>query len=120
MIGNLTQFAASCANKGVELIPPWYKYLDGNTDADGSHCTVQFNFPADIGSVGLALTEVLLRIGALVAVGYIIYGGIMYMTSQGEPDKAKGAQQAITNAVIGLVITIMATGVIAFIGSKLV
>lgn len=120
MNGALTQFAASCANKGIEIIPPWYKYLKGTKDSGDSHCTLQFSFPDDLGAIGLAVIEILLRVGAFVAIGYVIYGGFLYITSQGEPEKAKGAQQTILNAVVGLVITILATGIITFIGGRFV
>lgn len=115
----LTQFAAStCAGKGIPLIPTWYKYLDGHTDSTG-RCSLDFTFPDDIGAIALAIVEILLRIGVFVAIAYVIYGGFMYITSQGEPDKAKGAQQTITNALIGLALSIVATGVVAFLGGQL-
>jgi hypothetical protein len=114
----LTQFAAGCSNKGITLIPTWYKYLKGTDDPNGG-CSIQFSFPGDLGAILLAIVEILLRIGALVAVAYIIYGGFMYLTSQGEPDRAKNAQTTITNAIVGLVIALLATGVVAFIGGQL-
>lgn len=119
MTGVLTQFAAACQAKGIPIIPPWYKYLDGSTDSTG-RCSVDFAFPDDIGAILLAVVEILLRIGTFVAVGYIVYGGIMYMTSQGEPDKAANAQKTLINAIIGMVITIVATAVISFIGGQLI
>jgi hypothetical protein len=114
----VSQFAAGCSNNGISIIPPWYKYLKG-TDDPGGGCSIQFSFPGDLGAIMLAIIEILLRIGAIAAVGYIIYGGFMYMTSQGEPDKAKAAQTTITNAVVGLVIALLATGIVSFIGGRL-
>jgi uncharacterized membrane protein YjgN (DUF898 family) len=119
MVSSVTQFAAdACTEKGISIIPSWYHYVDRSVDATG-RCGLNFKFPDDLGLVGLAIIEILLRLGAIVAVGYIIYAGFMYMTSQGEPDKAKNAQQMITNAVIGLVIALLATGVVTFIGGQL-
>lgn len=108
---------AACNQSGIQILPKWYKYVKQQS-VDGQ-CELQFDFPEDIGIVLLAIVEILLRVAAIVAVGFIIYGGFMYMTSQGEPDKAKNAQQAITNAVIGLVIALLATGLVAFIGGQL-
>ena len=119
MITVLTQFAAGCGNKGIHILPTWYKYLNTNSDPNGG-CSVEFNFPADLAGIGLAVVEILLRIGALVAVAYVIYGGFMYITSQGEPDKAKNARQAILNAIIGLVLTLLATGIVSFLGRQLI
>lgn len=114
----LTQFAATCQTKGIPILPSWYKYIDG-TEIDG-RCELNFTFPDDLGAILLAVVEILLRIGAIVAVGYIIYGGFMYMTSQGEPDKATSARTTIINAIIGLALAIVATGVVTFIGGQLI
>mgnify|MGYP003594560113 FL=1 len=42
-------------------------------------------------------------IGVLAAVGMIIYGGYLWMTSGGEPDKKQRAQGTLTWSVVGLV-----------------
>lgn len=118
MLSSLTNFAAACETKGIGILPSWYKYLKSEEDTTG-RCSVVFVFPDDIGTVLLAIVEILLRLGVYVAIGFVIYGGILYMTSQGEPDKAANAQKTLLNAVIGLVITIVATGVVAFIGGRL-
>lgn len=118
MVGVLTQFAAACQTKGIPIIPSWYKYIDGTTDSTG-RCSLNFTFPDDIGAILLAVVEILLRVGAIVAVGYVIYGGFLYITSQGEPDKAAAARQTILNALAGLIIAIIATGVVSFIGGRL-
>lgn len=121
----LVNFAAACTPQGGSggissvLLPPWYKYIKGKTEASG-RCGLDFTFPDDIGAILLAVIEILLRIGAIVAVAYIIYGGFLYITSQGEPDKAKNAQTAITNAVTGLVIALLAAGIVSFIGGQLI
>ena len=115
----LSQFAAGCQKQGIPILPSWYKYIDGDVDSTGQ-CDLQFTFPDDIGALLLAVVEILLRLGAIVAVGFIIYGGILYMTSQGEPDKAAGAQKTLINAVVGLVITLVATGLVSFIGGQLI
>jgi hypothetical protein len=113
----LDYFAAACQVKGVTILPPWYKYLDSETIS--GRCTPRFAFPDDISRILLALTEILLRVGALVAVGFIIYGGFQYLISQGEPDRTKAARQTIQNAVIGLVITTLATFIVNFVGGRL-
>lgn len=115
----LTTFGAACTSKGIGILPPWYKYLTKGEDSSGK-CGISFAFPEDVGAIVLALIEILLRLGVYVAVAYIIYGGFIYLTSQGEPDRAKAAQQTISNAIIGLIIAILATGVVAFIGRQFV
>ncbi len=109
--------SVECNKPGIEIVPTWYKYVDQKA-VDGQ-CELQFNFPSDISLVLLAVIEILLRVAALAAVAFIIYAGFMYMTSQGEPDRAKNAQQSLLNAVIGLVIALLSTGLVAFIGGQL-
>lgn len=69
--------------------------------------------------ITLALLDDLLRLAALVAVAFVIYGGISYVTSQGSPDNTKKAQQTIINALIGLVIAIIAATVVGYLGGQL-
>ncbi len=113
MIQALTTFARSCDGG---LIPTWYKHLK----TDSTTCEItDFTFPNDLPPIILAIVEILLRIGVFAAVGFVIYGGFMYMTSQGEPDKAASARKTIVNAVVGLVIGLLATAVVSFIGRQL-
>lgn len=115
-----TKFAAACdpGSGGISLLPTWYKYLPGETDALGK-CAPVVVFPDDLGAILLGVVDILLRIGVLVAVGYIIYGAFLYIVSQGEPDKASNARKAIVNALIGLAIAVIASGAVAFVGGQL-
>lgn len=113
-----SQFAAGCATKGIPLLPSWHKYIDGRTTSAG--CELRFSFPEDIGAIAVAIVEMLLRIGTFAAIAFVIYGGFLYLTSQGEPDRAASARKTLINAVIGLVITLLATGIVSFIGGQLI
>ena len=55
----------------------------------------------------------------VIAVGIIMWGGFVWMTSGGEEDKIRSAQTIIRNGVIGLVIILSAWGITLFILSKL-
>lgn len=112
-----TNFSAACQAKGIKFIPTWYKYLDSSTVA--GKCTPKVVFPDDLDKIALAFAEILLRVGAIIAVGYVIYGGFQYILSQGEADKIAGARKTIINAIIGLAISMTATGIVAFIGGQL-
>lgn len=115
-------------------LPTWYKYLDVGKETDGNgavvkNCAIigprktdaqraELDIPAVIGLVALAIVEILLRIGGLVAVVFVLMGGFKYITSQGEPEKTKSARMTIINAMIGLMIAIMATALVAFVGRE--
>lgn len=45
-------------------------------------------------------------LAGLVAVGFLINGGIQMMTSSGKPDKLEHAKKVIRNAIIGLVVVL--------------
>lgn len=126
MVQLLSWFAAvnNCDTRPFFLLPSWYEYLVkahkmAVVPGTGRCEFVQdFQVP-DLALIGLALLDIALRIAGMVAVGYIIWGGIQFVTSQGEPDQSKRARQTIINALIGLLIALMATGFVAFIGTKL-
>ena len=74
-------------------------------------------------------TELPQRIGAIikVAVGVlgivltclIIYGGFLWMTAGGDPGQVKKAKGYITDAIIGLIICILAYAITTFVIDKL-
>ncbi|MBI4426803.1 MAG: Ig-like domain-containing protein [Candidatus Kerfeldbacteria bacterium] len=81
---------------------------------------------ADIGgSVGLGTADLrnvvfnvirwVLGILALVAVSYIIYGGFIWLTAAGNPERIQKAKRIIINAVIGLVIVLLAFAIVSFV-----
>lgn len=121
--------ADTCSTKGFFGIPPWYKYLV-NTGIMASNqvtgaCELKGSLSPDnwievITLVGLAVLDMALRLAGLVAVGFIIWGGIQYVVSQGDPSKTKDAQQTIINALVGLAIALVATALVSFIGKRII
>jgi hypothetical protein len=97
--------------------PTWYKYLNPQPKDGG--CELDFTFPDDIGKVLLAMVEILLRVGGLVSVAFVIYGGFKYIISQGEPENAKNARKTVLNAVIGVAIAASATVIVTLISGRL-
>ena len=115
-----------CSPKTFLGIPAWYQYLykAQQLRADASGCSVVHlsstgALGTDIGLVALGVLDIVLRLAGFAAVIYIIYGGIQYITSQGEADKTKHALRTIINAFVGLVISIVAASVVAFVGNRL-
>lgn len=131
----LTNFAAepekcTLGSDGFFGIPTWYKYLEGERtglligDTKQRECEVAFHLMVegkfnggDILLVALGIVDILIRVIALIAVFFVMYGGIRYITSQGSPDGTKAAQNTIMNALIGLAIAIVASAFVAFIGN---
>jgi len=114
--------ASNSCSKGSFLgLESWFHYLpsgDFNSDCNITKFTT-LGSKSELLLIGLAVLDDLIRIAALVAVGYVIYGGIQYVTSQGSPDATSKAQQTIINALIGVVVAIMAASIVGFIGARL-
>lgn len=111
---------ASCAEPSFFGLKPWYHYLE--TDAQCNPVNFHVldpNGTSDFALIALAIIDDLLRIGGLVAIAFIIYGGILYVNSQGSPDQTQKAQSTIQNALIGLIICILAVGIVSFLGNRL-
>lgn len=54
----------------------------------------------------------ILEFAAAIAVLFVIYGGIVYMTSSGDEKKTENAKKILSGAVIGLLIIIFALVII--------
>lgn len=118
-------------------LPTWYKYLDVGRkeikDKDDNviaidQCAIKgpvdsngkFDWALGGARIGLAIVDILLRLAAIIAVVFVLYGGVRYILSQGEPDQTKKARGTVINAVIGLVITMLATAAVNFLGNTLI
>jgi hypothetical protein len=122
MLHFLTHFAldgAACdpSAGGFLAFPRWYQYLPGVKDAAGG-CLPQITALTDIWLVVAAIIDILLRFASILAVGIIIYGGVKFIMSQGEPDQTKQARETIFNALIGLAIAVAASFVVSFVAGQ--
>lgn len=59
-----------------------------------------------------SLINALIVFGGVTAVILVIWGGIKFLLSQGDPEKVEGARRTITFALIGLAIIILSFVVI--------
>ena len=88
-------------------------FADGLSDVKG---TIS-DLPNSSGVSGGNLTNVLYWIyamGGIIAVAVIVYAGIKYVMSQGDPGKVKQASQIVAYAVIGLIVVVLAAAITAF------
>lgn len=93
-------FAAECAGvstavldcpKGVKLDPGENSGNTGNPDGDG------------IGALLFLVIQIMTAGVGIVAVGGLIYGGILYTSAGDSQEKVKKAIEVIRNVVIGIV-----------------
>ena len=64
--------------------------------------------------------QTLTAIAAIASVFFIIYGGFLYMTSSGKPEKLDHAKRVLKNALIGLVIVLAAGTLTAILNGAIV
>ena len=74
---------------------------------------------ADIRVIIVKIIQVLLGFLGLVAVTVILYGGYIYMTSEGEPDKIAKAKNILLNGAVGLVIILSAFAIVTYIINRM-
>lgn len=110
----------SCDSKGMILtLKPWYY---GLTEAD---CSIKSpggsedSQKAFVTRIVLTIVEDLLQVAAYITIGYIIYGGFIYLTSGGSSDRAARGMKTVMNAAIGLVIAMASIGLVNFIAGYL-
>jgi type IV secretion system pilin len=111
--------AANCTRESGNFLqfPTWYKFLEPRFE--GGECRLNTSFPDAIPRILLAVFEIILRITGLAAVLFIIYGGFQYLTSTGEPEKAKNARTTIINALAGLVVSIFSVAIVNLVGNNI-
>lgn len=100
------------------VIPAWDKYLD-HTDVEG-RCTPVLKGMESALPIGIAIIETFIRLAGFVAVVMIIIGSFKFITSQGNSDAAAAARKTVINSLIGLVIVIISTTAVSFIGNSLI
>lgn len=118
--------AATCQVNNFLGLVPWYKNVVG-PQPDG-RCGVILNLAPTAGHpanwdaiwiIALNLIDDLLRVAGFLAVVFVLYGGIRYIVSQGEPQNTSDAQGTILNALVGLVIAGIAASVVSFLSDQL-
>src|SRR3989338_171502 len=68
----------------------------------------------------LGVINILLAIVGLLAVLFVIIGGIRYITAHGNEEQAEGAKKTILHAVIGVVLVILSFAIITIIANILI
>lgn len=58
------------------------------------------------------LTVMIIPIVAVIAVAAVLYGGVLYMTSQGDPEKLAKAKKALLYAIIGIFLVALSWAIV--------
>ena len=76
--------------------------------------TLPFN---TVGGIFSALLPFIFTLAGMVALVFLIWGGIRYMTARGDPKATDAARSTITSAVVGLLVILFAAAIMFIVGS---
>jgi hypothetical protein len=76
----------------------------------------EFMFSSGLGALISSLVPWVFGLAGMALLLYLIMGGLQLMTAKGDPKAVQAAQGKITNAVIGFVIVIASSVIVALIG----
>jgi hypothetical protein len=105
-------------NSGFLGFPAWYR---GLTD---SNCNIKsptnsHNLTSFIWHIALNILEMAIVAVAYLSGFYFLFGGWLFILSQGKPESIAKAKSTMTMALIGLVVSLAAVAIVAFFFSKL-
>ena len=113
-VGN-TYADADCSSKTILGLRPWYDGLT-TTTSDKKSCVIQpqtdDTLPSFVWRIVLNVLADLSLIVGYAAIIFVIFGGYKYIMSTGDSGKVASAKLIITNALIGLVISVLATVIV--------
>lgn len=72
-----------------------------------------------IGSGLTAILNIVFIVAGVLAVVFIIIGGVKYILSGGDSAGIKSAKETITYAIVGLIVILLAFGIVNFITGQI-
>ena len=92
---------------------------DGATWDDTSKTCTRPPGSQDLTSTIRTIINVMLFIIGILSVIMIVWGGISYVISRGDPDKVKNAKNTIVYSIVGLIVAILAFAIVQWVFSAL-
>ncbi len=97
-------------------LTPWYCHVEENPQSEEALTSNVVKIASNI------LVDISI-LSAYLVLGFVIYGGYLYMFSSGDPTKAANSRKVLTRAFIGLAIVLLANVIlnairIALIGNQ--
>lgn len=117
---------ADKCGSGITFFPSWYQGLcdpaTGNIKSPGDD-SLGADTAGRLGKwvtiIAMNIVTIILYVVGYVSLGFIIYGGFKYMTSGDNSSGTLAARKTITNAVIGLVLSIMSVAIVSFVAGAI-
>lgn len=80
----------------------------------GTNVNGRGNTSSILNRIASSVISIILTIAGVLAVFYLIYSGILYITAGGNAEQTKKARTGIINAIIGVVVIIAAFFIVRF------
>lgn len=108
-------------------IPPWYHGMMNSGSSGCEFTPITYSDggkdKTDFVKTGAKVISNVIQAGlvivAYVTIGFLIRGGFGYLTSTGSPDGMAVAKKTITNALIGMIISLLAASIVNAIGEAI-
>lgn len=112
-------FVGSLAVSPVRAANSTMNGLNATLDATGDENKELLKKSDDIENSAAKVIATILSFVGVAFLILMIYGGVLWMISQGEPAQVKKAKDIIINGIIGLVIVVFAYAITSYLGSTL-
>ena len=89
--------------------------LFGRAHAQFTWPTVRFVEGVGFREIATNIVNWVLVLAGVIAVVYLVYGGILYITAGGDAEKATKGRTAVINAIIGIIIILLAIVIVNWV-----
>ncbi len=113
----LTMLCIFAVVNAVFLAPERAAAIDLFDKCTGDTCTVvkENRLQADSSNIILQIMRIVLMALGSISVLMIVIGGLRFVLSQGDPSGVNSAKNTILYALIGLVVALLAGGIVQFV-----
>lgn len=123
-----TSYAGPCKGATIVAIPAWYDNLCGSDQKTlqspkefaGTGSDDKTGIGKYLTIIAMNIVTILLYVVGYVSLAFIIWGGFKYIISGDSSNGTSAAKTTILNAIIGLIISIMAIAIVKFIAGAIV
>jgi hypothetical protein len=113
-----TPVSAACDSSFMGF-RPWYYGITKGADCTimtpGVGGTNDIDLTTFVWTIILNVLSILFGVVGYLAIGFLIYGGFMYVLARGDPGRIAKGKNTVIRAIIGLIICILASLISALI-----
>lgn len=113
-----------CASPYFLTLPAWYRGLQNSSTCEIVPPGVDkggkgVNISSFLIVIALNVIEIMIQAVAYISVGYIVWGGYLYLASAGQSQHITRGRKMIQNALIGLVLSVGAVFITSYFVSQI-